>query len=142
MSYATVSDLSRRLGRFFSELYLDSEGEVSEEWAAADVEDAEAEVDACLAARFAIPVTAEASLPLARSWTLAFAEELAWGRGGRDKIPDSVSARAKSAREQLAEVAKGVYSLPGAAGRSESDGAAIFASSAEPVFTRDKMSGW
>jgi phage gp36-like protein len=142
MAYAVLADLQRRLGRFFDELYLDSEGDVSEDWASADLEDSAAEIDAAIAARYAVPVSATGSLPLVKAWNLALAEELAWSRGGRDAIPANVKDRAKGMRDQLAQVAKGVYGLPGAAGRAEAEGAAIDATAATPVFTREKMSGW
>lgn len=142
MAYAVLTDLRRRLGRFFDELYVDSDGDVSEEWASADLEDAGAEIDAAIAARYAVPVSATGSLPLVKAWNLALAEELAWSRGGRDAIPENVKDRAKGMRDQLAQVAKGVYGLPGAAGRAEAEGAAIDSTAATPVFTREKMSGW
>ena len=142
MAYATLGNLKSRLGRFFEELYIDSHGEPAEDWAACDLEDSAAEIDAALAARYAVPVSATGSIPLVKAWNLALAEELAWSRGGRDTIPANVKERAKGMREQLAQDAKGVYGLPGAAGRAESAGAAIDATAATPVFTRDKLSGW
>ena len=142
MPYATLGNLKRRLGRFFDELYINAHGMPAEDWAACDLDDASAEIDAALAARYAVPVSAEGSLPLVRMWNLALAEELAWSRGGRDAIPANVKERAKSMRDQMEQVAKGVYGLPGAAGRAEAAGAAICAQNAAPVFTRDKMSGW
>lgn len=142
MPYATLGNLKSRLGRFFDELYIDSHGEPKEDWAACDLEDAASEIDAALAVRYAVPVSATGSIPLCKAWNLALAEELAWSRGGRDTIPANVKERAKGMRDQLAQVAKGIYGLPGAAGRSEAEGAAIDATAATPVFTRDKMSGW
>jgi len=140
--YATITDMKKRLSRFYAELY-DLDGAVDEDAMTEDLTAANAEIDGSLASRYVIPVTAADALPLLKSWCLALVEELAWSRSGRDELPANVKDRAKTAREQLKRCGEGSFRLPAApAETTQGQGGASILDIAEPVFTRSKMSGY
>lgn len=142
--YCTTTDLQDRLKSFFDQLYADEEAEggVNLEDAALDIEAAQSEVDGAAGVRYSVPVEATAALPLLKNWTLTIAEELAWRRDAQGKTPENVKDRVKEVRKQLERLAKKEVVLQGAVESSTSSGGASIVSAAEPVFTREKMSGF
>jgi phage gp36-like protein len=141
--YATIDDLQKRLSRFYAELYADAAGNPDASLMTEDLTAATAEIDGSVAARYQTPVTAADALPLLKSWCLTLVEEIAWSRSGRDELPENVVARAKTVREQLKRVGEGAFRLPAAPAETTSgQGGAAILSIAEPVFTREKMSGF
>jgi phage gp36-like protein len=141
--YATIDDLKKRLSRFYAELYADANGTVDEELMTEDLLAATAEIDGSVAARYQTPVTADGALPLLKSWCLTLVEEIAWSRGGRDELPENVKDRAKAVRDNLRRAGDGTFRLPAAPAETTSgQGGASILSVAEPVFTREKMSGF
>lgn len=143
MDYTTLADLEGRLKRYYAQLYKDSEtGEVDEQTATDDLTDAEAEVNASVAVRYSVPVTAATALPMLRSWTLTLAEELAWRHSAQGKTPDNVVTRVEAVRDALKALATGDKALPGAAESATSAGGAAFVQCNTPEFTREKMEGF
>lgn len=140
--YATVDNLRQRLGTSVcDELYLDTA--TADELIAEDIDAAAAEIDGAIASRYVVPVTAPDSIVrLLKGWNLTLAEELAWTRGGADKIPDKVAVRVDSVRKRLAEVRDSKFALSGAAETTSGGGNVALIDIAEPVFTRDKMRGF
>lgn len=142
MSYATTDDLKERLQNYFSELYTDEDDVVDLALAAQDLVDAQSEVDASVAVRYAVPVTAAAAQPLLKNWTLTIAEQLAWRHNAQGTTPENVKDRVKEVRSQLERLAEGKLVIPGAGESTTSPGGAVIISGAAPVFTREKMSGF
>ena len=133
MGYASSTELRGRLKGAFDQLYPAS---------AADLAAASAEIDAALAGRYQVPVTAAEAQELLKSYALALAEELAWSRADCDRIPEAVAARAARVRAALDKFAGGSYLLAGAAEAAGGVGGAVVVAGDEPVFTREKMSGY
>ena len=137
--YASVDDLRLRLGDMYAPLYTGLDGAPLEAEAEKDLSAASAEIDCNIGGRYAVPVTAEAALPLLEGWALTLAEELAWSRSGKPDPPDGVKARAARVRDQLDRISRSELTLPGA---TEAGGGVILAASDPPVFTRDDMAGY
>ena len=89
-NYATLDDLLSRLSSLYGGLYADREGETMTREAQSDLDSAEAEINGLIGTRFRVPVTAEGSLPLLRHWAVTLAEELAWSRSGKGKMPENL----------------------------------------------------
>lgn len=141
--YATLDDLLSRLSSLYGGLYADREGETMTREAQSDLDSAEAEINGLIGTRFRVPVTAEGALPLLKHWTLTLAEELAWSRSGKGKLPENLSTRVKQVREYLEKIAGGTMTLAGAEQDEETGGASIaFFDGNEPVFGREKMRGY
>ena len=146
--YATPGELTRNLGNFadcyrLSGLLPVGSSEFDEELMAEDLAAASAEVDGYLCARYLVPVTQAEALALLRSWTLAIAAELAFGRSDVAEVPAKFVERSKVVRANLAEVAKGNFPLPAApAETTDKGGGVAVLSVAPPVFTRDQMGGF
>ncbi len=142
-SYATVEELTSRLSDLYGGLYKDRQGAEMEREAQSDLDSAEAEINGLIGTRFRVPVTAAGSLPLLRHWTLTLAEELAWSRSGKGKLPESLANRVKQVREYLEKIANGTMTLAGAEQDEESGGGSIaFFDGNEPVFGRENMKGY
>lgn len=133
--YADADELQSRLGTsVFEEIYPD------ETDAATDLADAEAEINGCIGRRYAIPVTAAASLPLLKGWTLTLAEERAYARAAGADYSEKVSSRVAQVRKYLEEIRSGLFLLPDAT----ENGANVFTlhQSDPEVFGRDNMEGF
>lgn len=133
--YADADELRSRIGEIvFDEIY-------SEEAAALnDLTDAEAEINGCIGRRYAVPVTAAASLPLLKGWTLTLAEERAYARAAGAEYSGKVSSRAAQVRKYLEEIRSGLFLLPDAA----ENGTNVFTlhQSDPEVFGRENMVGF
>jgi len=144
--YAELTDLEARLRRSYAALYGDDDtGEVDEDLATADLVASSAEIDGALAARYAVPVTAEGALPLLKAWTLDLTAERAWGRSESDDVPAKVKTAAKIVRDQLDKLAdvNGKFRLPAdPAENADGVGSDVMIDRDRPVFTRDKMKGF
>lgn len=135
--YATVEQLKTRLGNAYAEFYADDVE------AAADLAAASAEIDGVMAARYIVPVTADAALAMLANWNLTLAEEMAWGDpDAGDKIPEKIARRIDRVRKLLDRVPDGDFTLPGATETTYGNGGVALIDIAEPVFTRDKMRGF
>jgi phage gp36-like protein len=142
-TYAAISDLEKKLEGFYDELYYSKELDaVDSTQAQQDLDNAEAEINASAAVRYSVPVTAAKSLQLLKYWTLALAEEAAWGRGSADKVPEKVEKRAANVRKLLERLTEGKVALDGAGEKEASAGGASEITMATPEFTRTKMEGW
>jgi len=145
--YATTDDLTRALGNFADCYRVDSAdsglGTLDSGLMSDDLAAASAEVDGYLCARYSVPVVAGGALALLKSWTLAIATELAFGRADGAEAPAKFTERAKTVRASLTEVAKGNIPLPAApAETTDKGGSVALLSVAEPEFTRQKMGGF
>lgn len=132
MSYADISDLRIRLGSIFSEIYPSNEA------AAEDLKDAQAEINGALALRYLVPVNAGGEVAaLLKYWTVDLASELAFTRTAGSTCPDKIRRRADKVRTRLADVREGRFLLPGA---PERESASLVSLSMErPVFGRDTL---
>lgn len=130
--YVTIDELRTRLSGFFDELYPDS---IMPE---ADLLAAQAEVDAAAGVRYALPLGAN---PLVRNWVLTLAEELAWSRSGRGRLPANVTERVAAVRRQLSDLIGGHLML---ANQTESAAPEniVMADGETPQFTRRKLAGY
>ena len=142
--YASIDDLKDRMKRYYAGLYADDDtGVVDDSLIIEDLTAASAEVDGAIANRYQTPVTAADALPLLKSWTLTLTEELAWSRGGSSELPENVTDRCKTVRQQLRRIGSGDFQLPATpAENTSAAGAAAVVSAAKPVFTRDQMTGF
>ena len=102
------------------------------------IADASTEIDAQLAARFALPLS-----PGLWPRLVPIACDIARARLYDDKVPEAVANRARSARKALGEIATGKAVLVDAAGNPAPVRAAALAERAgpEPVMTRDNLAG-
>lgn len=133
--YADADELRSRIGEIvFDEIY-------SEEAAALnDLTDAEAEINGCIGRRYAVPVTAAASLPLLKGWTLTLAEERAYARAAGAEYSEKVSSRVALVRKYLEEIRSGLFLLPDA---TENSANVFTLHQSDPeVFGRDNMEGF
>lgn len=133
--YADAEELKNRLGTsVFEEIYLDEADAVT------DLIDAEAEINGCIGRRYAVPVTAVASLPLLKGWTLTLAEERAYARAAGAEYAEKVSSRVAQVRKYLEEIRNGLFLLPDTTENSEN----VFTlhQSDPEVFGRENMKGF
>lgn len=108
----------------------------------ADLATANAEVEAALAGRYAVPVTAPGARGLLKDWVLTLAVERAHLRDAAPELPKKVKDRVDEIRKQLALIAEGKFLLADAARVSDQVGGVVIAESNEPEFTREKLAGW
>lgn len=89
MSYATVTELSGRLGGMvYTEIYGQDLTTP-----AADLAAAAAEIDGALSKRYIVPVTAPAPLALLKDWNLTLAEERAYARAAGGDYSEKLKNR-------------------------------------------------
>lgn len=134
--YAAIADLKARLGAIYEAIYA-SDAEAEE-----DLADAQAEVDGCISRRYQTPVTAAASLPLLKGWTLTLCEERSYSRAAGSTYAEKVTARVAQVRKYLADVMTGAFSLPGAEENSSGSGGISMIAGDEPMFTRQNLKGY
>lgn len=134
--YPSLRRYRERLAGFFEQLYP-ADGDADPEQ---DLTDAAAEIDARAAARYLVPLPA--GIELVVNWNMTLAEELAWSRGARGKIPENVAERCKEVRRQLIDIASGKLVLSGVPEASDGIGGAVLVDGNQPVFGRDKMRGY
>lgn len=139
MSYADYQEMIGRLGekKYFS-IYRDDHAGSS-----SDLAEASAEINAFLAKRYIVPVTAGNALILLKAWTLDLAEEKAYKRAGSSDIPEKVKAAAAVVRGNLKAVSAGSMILPAdAAENTNSPGGSVLVVGNSIVFARDDMAGY
>lgn len=138
MAYANCDDLRLRLGPVFRDLYAEDDTVPR-----ADLDAAAGEIDGMIAVRFVVPVTAEESERLLKSWNVTLAEELAWARSGKNETPQNVQDRVKQVRALLQKVCTGEMLLPGAEQSGSSGGGNVVCIDGdEPIFGRRNMKGY
>lgn len=135
MAYATINELTVRLGQDYAGLYGNSET------AQADLDAAAAEIDAAAGCRYETPVVSPRAEALLRDWNLTLCEERARMRCAGDALPEKLMRRIAQVRESLAKTASGELILPGAEENTRGLGFATVACE-EPVFTRETMKGY
>lgn len=140
--YASTVDLGKRLKRVYNDLYGDENGAVDADLASDDLAAASAEIDGYLASRYAVPVTAGASLILLKNLCLDLASDLAWLRTSGTEIPKDVTRRVDEARKRLKEYAEGSLRLPDAQENASGAGSAVIVKTSDPVFTPETLKGW
>lgn len=141
--YAAIADLQLRLSDLYGNLYRKLDGTAMTEEAQADLDAAEAEIDGLIGTRYAVPVESGAALPLLKAWTVTLAEELAWSRSGKSELPKNVTQRAETVRKNLTLIASGKMLLQAAVQDESSGGGSVVGISGnDPVFGRDKMTGY
>ena len=141
--YAAIADLQLRLSDLYGNLYRKLDGTAMTEEAQADLDAAEAEIDGLIGTRYAVPVESGAALPLLKAWTVTLAEELAWSRSGKSELPGNVTQRAETVRKNLTLIASGKMLLQAAVQDESSGGGSVVGISGnDPVFGRDKMTGY
>ena len=141
--YAAIADLQLRLSDLYENLYRKLDGTAMTDEAQADLDAAEAEIDGLIGTRYAVPVESGAALPLLKAWTVTLAEELAWSRSGKSELPKNVTQRAETVRKNLTLIASGKMLLQAAAQDESSGGGSVVGISGnDPVFGRDKMTGY
>ncbi len=131
--YAQISDLQLRLGVVFDRIYA------YEHEAATDLAAASAEIDGCLAKRYAVPVTGAGTAALLLDWSLTLAEERAYARGGAGKLSENVANRVAQTRKYLEMILNGMFLLAGAEENSASTAGITLTESNESEFTRTKL---
>ena len=139
MAYATINELSVRLGQDYAGLYGNNEAGTTA--AQADLDAAAAEIDASVGCRYETPVVSERASALLRDWNLTLCEERARVRCAGDALPDKIKMRIAHVRDSLAKTASGELILPGAAENMRGLGFAAV-SCDEPVFSRETMKGY
>jgi len=142
-NYLTTAQAIEKLPRQYEALY-NHDGVVAEDEIGADIDEAEGEVDAYLAVRYSVPVTAGAHAALLRGWTRKIWQYLAWLRSPGQKVPESVEAAYKATIEKLEKVAAGELSLGGATAATEATAMSdyVVRSQETPVMTRDDLAGF
>ena len=141
-SYFDFDDVERRLRGDLEALY-ELPGERAE--LDQDVEDVEAEVNAFVGKRYAVPVTSARAVAYLKKLCLDVFAETAWARGVGSELPEKVRKAAATARAQLEKIAKGVITLGGATSLQErpvGGAESIIVDGNDPEFTRDQMGGF
>lgn len=139
MAYATINELTVRLGQDYAGLY--GNDETGSAAAQADLDAAAAEIDAAAGCRYETPVVSERAGALLRDWNLTLCEERARVRCAGDTLPEKLRMRIAHVRDSLAKTASGELILPGAAENMRGQGFAAVACD-EPVFSRETMRGY
>lgn len=162
MSYATTAQLNRFLHDVYGQLYYvapETDAEMTDQQladaeAAAqaeaaqlaedDLDAASAEIDGALGCRYLVPVARAEVLPMLRTWCLALAAELAWGRSAQAEPPKNLVERCKHIRARLAEYEAGNRILAADQARDTGGRAAVAAivQADTPLMTRAKLGGW
>lgn len=89
------------------------------------LEDAEAEIDALLSARYGVPLDAENLPAIVRSAGAALAAEALAARRSDIPLGEALKARVAQARALLGAIARGELALPGRSGRARSSATTI-----------------
>jgi len=140
MSYATLDDLIDRAGE--NELRQiadrDRDGMIDAEVVDAALADADATIDGYVGAKYALPLPSVPST--VRGWAVSIARYTLHRNGA----PDHVAQDYKDAIAALKDVARGLITLPVAAGETPAtvSGGTVMASHPEPVFTPSRLAGW
>lgn len=125
MSYATVSELCRRIGsNIFEEIYR-AEGQTdfsADPAALEDLESAGAEIDGAIACRYRLPVDGAQSLALLKDWNLTLAEERAFARPAGGAYTEKVKLRVAQVRKYLDMIRADQFRLPDAAEKGSGSG--------------------
>ena len=108
MAYATINELTVRLGQDYDGLYG------NDGTAQADLDATAAEIDAAVGCRYETPVVSARSESLLRDWNLTLCEERARMRCAGDALPEKIRQRIAQVRESLSKTASGELILPGA----------------------------
>lgn len=140
--YITTADVQGRLKDHFSGLYKLPADQVDLD---ADILSADSEVNASVGKRYALPIANATALAWLKTLALDLLAERAWVRGPGDEVPKKVATQAKTARDQLADIAAGKATIGGATALAESAAAgadAIVIAGNKPEFTRDQMEGF
>ncbi len=145
--YASVDELKSRLLGRFDGIYTAVKGEgddAAETWPEAekDLADASSEIDGMLANRYGTPVTAEKALPILNDWTLTLAVEKAYMRSAGDELPKKVIYASTEVRNKLKLAASGDFRLMDVPEISSGAGGISIVSGSDPVFPREKMTGF
>ena len=142
-NYISRSDAETRLSRVYDTIY-ENDGIVDNDLVDADIDAAEGEVDAYLAQRYLIPVTDSNALRVIKSWALTLLEVHAYGRIPGRELPESISTRAKTVRDQLQKAADGSIALGAAETPTEAANGTDFliVEGDDPVMGRDNLKGW
>jgi len=135
MAYATINELTVRLGQDYDGLYG------NDGTAQADLDAAAAEIDAAVGCRYETPVVSVRSESLLRDWNLTLCEERARMRCAGEDLPEKIRQRIAQVRESLAKTASGELVLPGATENKRGQGFTTVACE-EPVFSRETMKGY
>ena len=141
-SYIGITEVKGRLKDNFASLYRLPAEQAD---LTSDIEASEAEVNASIGRRYALPITNAAALAWIRTLALDIFEARAWKRSQGDEIPKKIETCAKTARDQLADIAAGKVTIGGADGLAEApQGGAecVVIDGNAPEFTRDQMEGF
>jgi phage gp36-like protein len=141
-SYFAQSHVENRLQAQFQKLYRlpDQLDDLNQ-----DIADVDAEINAYVGRRYAVPVSDGMAVAFLRPIGLDLIEERAWRRGASPEIPKKVAEAAEEARAKLKGIARGEISLGGAtapAERSTGGAEAIVVEGNVPEFTRTQMEGF
>lgn len=139
--YATLTQFKSHLKSFYESIY-DDDGSVDEPAMIEDLTAAAAEIDGAVAARYTVPVTAAAALPILKSWNLILAAEAAFMRAAGSEIPEKFKLQAENVRKLLEKVPDGKFKLAGAVETTTGQGSVSIVSADTPVFNRDQMTGF
>ena len=139
MAYATINELTVRLGQDYAGLY--GNGEAGAATAQADLDAAAAEIDAAAGCRYETPVVSERAGALLRDWNLTLCEERARARCAGAALPEKLRMRIDRVRDSLTKTASGELILPGAEENMRGRGFAAVACD-EPVFSRETTRGF
>lgn len=134
--YAAVEDLAARLGTVFAATYGDDPAA-----AVSDIDSAAAEINGAIAARYRVPVTAPAALPLLKDWTLTLAEERTYSRCAGPDYSDKVKRRVDQVRKYLEMIRADQFRLQAEENRPAAGGGVALVQSEPPVMTRDNLAG-
>ena len=141
-AYFGMADARGRLKDNFATLYALPADQVDLD---NDTAAAEAEVNASVGRRYALPIVNASALAWLKTLALDIFEERAWKRSQGDEVPKKVSTCAKTARDQLADIAAGKVTIGGADGLAEApQGGAecVVIDGNEPEFTHSQMEGF
>jgi len=139
MAYATINELTVRLGQDYAGLYGTNEAGAAT--AQADLDAAAAEIDAAAGCRYETPVVSERAGALLRDWNLTLCEERARARCAGAALPEKLRMRIDRVRDSLTKTASGELILPGAEENMRGRGFAAVACD-EPVFSRETTRGF
>lgn len=140
MSYATIDDLSARMGEdeLLQVADRDISGAADGEVVAAALNQADDRINAALGVRFRLPLSSTPAV--VKAWAVSIARYTLH----RDGAPDHVVRDYKEAIADLDRAARGTLAVPGAEGVEPVTAGAdtVSHTASEPSFTRDKLEGW
>jgi len=139
--YATQSIMASRLRDDLPALYPMPDGETD---LGADLDAINAEVDAYIAQRYALPLVSSSAIRLTASLALSLAVEKAYMRGHGPEVQEKHKRAAKEARDFLKLIAGGGVRLGGEAPAAERQGvgSTIVIDGDAPRFTRPDLEGF